>query len=74
VGSWKPAAAGTPITFYFKPSGSTTWTSMGTVKTSSTGWFSKQFTASKDGTWRVKYNGSSTHLGVTGPGDTVDVR
>ncbi|WP_119726401.1 peptidase associated/transthyretin-like domain-containing protein [Thermomonospora amylolytica] len=71
--SWK-ALTGASVTVYFKPNGSTVWTAMSTVKTSSTGWFKKSFTASKDGTWMVKYNGSSANLGVQGPGDYVDVR
>ncbi|MBA9002281.1 hypothetical protein [Thermomonospora cellulosilytica] len=71
--SWK-ALTGASVTVYFKPNGSTTWTAKATVKTGSTGWFKKSFTASKDGTWMVKYNGSSANLGVQGPGDYVDVR
>lgn len=74
VGSWKPAAAGAVIAFYFKPTGATSWTSMGSVKTSSTGWYKKAFTASKDGTWMVKYAGSGTYLASQSPGDYVDVR
>jgi hypothetical protein len=74
IGTWKPAAANAAITIYFKPTGATTWTGMASIKTNSTGWFSKTFTASKDGYWMAKYNGSSTYLAIQGPGDFVDVR
>ncbi|MFB4316529.1 hypothetical protein [Actinomadura sp. 21ATH] len=74
VGSWKPAAAGAAVSVQFKASGSSTWTTMAGIKTDSTGWFGKTFTASKDGAWRAVYNGSSTYLGVVGPGDHVDVQ
>jgi hypothetical protein len=73
IGTWQPAAANAAITIYFKPTGATTWTSMAALKTTSTGTFSKQFTASKDGYWMAKYNGSSTYLGIEGPADYVDV-
>ncbi|GAA3986507.1 hypothetical protein GCM10023085_80790 [Actinomadura viridis] len=74
VGSWKPAAAGAAINIYFKPSGSSAWTTMTGTKTDGSGRFTRTFTASKDGTWLATYKGSATYLGSQGPGDHVDVR
>jgi hypothetical protein len=71
--SWT-AFSGQSVKIYFAADGARTWTYEGTAKTSSTGHFSRVFTASKDGTWRATYAGSATYLAVTGSGDHVDVR
>ncbi|MFB4299759.1 hypothetical protein [Actinomadura sp. NTSP31] len=63
-----------PVSIYFKPTGSTTWTQVAVVKTASNGWFSKNFTASKDGTWMAAYTGSANYLASNKPSDYVDVR
>jgi hypothetical protein len=71
--AWK-AFSGQSVKVYFAAKGATSWTYEGTAKTSSTGHFSHTFTASKDGTWRATYAGSTTYVAVTGTGDYVDVR
>ncbi len=73
TGSWQPAA-GTTLTVYFKPSGSSKWKAMGTTKADRNGWFTKNLKATADGTWAAAYVGSSTYLGVWSAGDYVDVR
>ncbi|WP_460333344.1 hypothetical protein [Actinoallomurus acanthiterrae] len=70
--SWT-AFSGQSVKIYFQAKGSTTWTYEGKATTSRTGYFSHGFTASKDGTWRAAYAGTSTYLAVTGSGDYVDV-
>ncbi|GAA2119925.1 hypothetical protein [Actinomadura napierensis] len=67
-------APNAPVTIYFKPSGSSTWTQMAVVKTASNGWFSKNFTASKDGTWMAAYTGSANYFASDKPTDYVDVQ
>jgi hypothetical protein len=66
--------AGQSVKISFRADGATTWTYKGTAKTGRTGLFSRAFTASKDGTWRAAFAGSTTYIAVTGPGDHVDVR
>ncbi|WP_067802871.1 hypothetical protein [Actinomadura formosensis] len=63
-----------PVSIYFKPAGSSTWTKMAVAKTASNGWFKKTFTAYKDGTWLARYWESSGYLGSNAPSDYVDVR
>ncbi|MER6816952.1 hypothetical protein ABT299_47505 [Spirillospora sp. NPDC000708] len=63
-----------PVSIYFKPSGSTKWSQVAVVKTASNGWFSKNFKASKDGTWMASYNGSANYIASNKPSDYVDVR
>jgi hypothetical protein len=70
--SWT-AFTGQSVKIYFQAKGSTTWTYEGKATTSRTGRFSHGFTASKDGTWRTTYAGTSTYLAVTSTGDDVDV-
>ncbi|WP_157407980.1 hypothetical protein [Actinomadura atramentaria] len=73
-GKWIHAGAGAAIQIQFKAAGSSTWTTLGTTKTTSAGTFAKYFTASKDGTWRAVYGGSTTYIGSTSGTDYVDVR
>ncbi|MFI6522244.1 hypothetical protein ACIBF1_42325 [Spirillospora sp. NPDC050679] len=73
VGTWKPAGKGTAVNVYFKASGSTKWTLLAVVKTDARGAFRKAFTASKDGTWRAYYAGSSAYMKWHAD-DYVDVR
>jgi hypothetical protein len=73
-GRWVHAGSGAVIQIQFKASGSSAWTTLGTTKTTSAGTFARTFTASKDGTWRAVYTGSSTYLPSTGGTDYVDVR
>ncbi|MEU9017046.1 hypothetical protein [Actinomadura sp. NPDC048394] len=63
-----------PVSIYFKPSGSSKWTQVAVVKTASNGWFSKNFTAAKDGTWMASYNGGANYFASNKPSDYVDVR
>ncbi|MWA01509.1 hypothetical protein F8568_014195 [Actinomadura sp. LD22] len=63
-----------PVSIYFKPSGSSKWSQVATVKTASSGWFSKTFKADKDGTWMASYNGSANYFASDKPSDYVDVR
>jgi hypothetical protein len=70
--SWT-AFTGQSVKIYFEAKGSTTWTYEGKATTSPTGHFSHGFTASKDGTWRATYAGTTTYLAATGSGDHVDV-
>jgi hypothetical protein len=58
----------------FKRAGTTTWSTVKTVKSSSTGWVSTTVTASYDGTWRLNYGGGSAFGSRVSGGDYVDVR
>ncbi|MFB4300542.1 hypothetical protein [Actinomadura sp. NTSP31] len=65
---------GASVYLYFQPKGSSIWTQVAVVKTASSGWFSKTFKASQDGTWMAAYKGSSAYLASNKPTDYVDVR
>ncbi|MXQ65338.1 hypothetical protein, partial [Actinomadura rayongensis] len=54
---WVHAGSGAVIQIQFKASGSSTWTTLGTTKTTSAGTFARTFKAVKDGTWRAVYTG-----------------
>ncbi|MET9731304.1 calcium-binding protein [Streptomyces sp. NPDC006458] len=60
----------------FKKSGSTAYTKVKTVKSSTTGAVSSTATATYDGTWRFYFSGASTTTSplTVSPGDFVDVR
>jgi hypothetical protein len=60
------------VQIYFKATGAKTYTLKNTVKTNSKGAFSKKYTASKTGTWKATYAGSSTRNAVS-TGDNVKV-
>lgn len=62
------------VKVYFEAKGSKKWTYAGRATTDKKGHFKHGFKAVKDGTWRVVFGGNSGSLGVTGPGDFVDVR
>jgi hypothetical protein len=61
------------VKIYFKAAGAKTYTLKGTATTSSKGAFSKKFTATKTGTWKAVYAGSSTRNGATAT-DAVKVK
>ncbi|HEU5026362.1 MAG TPA: hypothetical protein VFV01_15700 [Spirillospora sp.] len=63
-----------PVSIYFQAKGSSKWSQVAVVKTASTGWFSKTFKASQDGTWMASYNGSAGYLASNKPTDYVDVQ
>jgi hypothetical protein len=48
------------VKIYFKASGATAYTLKGSATTSSKGAYTKKFTATKSGTWKVVYAGTST--------------
>jgi hypothetical protein len=52
--------SGASVKIYFEASGSKTYAYKGTAKTSSKGKYSKTFTATKTGTWKAVYSGSTT--------------
>lgn len=61
------------VSFYFLPKGATKWTYLGATTADGLGRFRKGFKASKDGTWRAYYGGSSAYV-KTFRDDYVDVR
>ncbi|MEU6670575.1 carboxypeptidase-like regulatory domain-containing protein [Streptomyces sp. NPDC046727] len=76
VGSstWK-AYGGKKVQILFRPKGATSWYLMSTVTTTSSGSFSKGFTARQDGTWvPVHLYPDSKHFVGSGTEDYVDVR
>jgi hypothetical protein len=60
------------VKIYFKATGAKAYTLKSTVTTSKKGAFSKKYTASKSGTWKAVYAGTSTRNTVT-TGDAVKV-
>ncbi|MFJ8085955.1 hypothetical protein ACIQ6Y_35930 [Streptomyces sp. NPDC096205] len=58
----------------FKAAGTTAWTYVKTVTTSTTGALKTTVTAAKDGTWRWYYAGNSVTGAKATTGDYVDVR
>jgi len=67
------AYANLPVVIYFKASGSKTWTVKGTAKTTSKGAFSRKFVATKSGTWKAAYAGSTTRQAAS-KADAVAVK
>jgi hypothetical protein len=63
-----------PVYVYFKRAGTTTYTQVAATQTDSSGWFTKTFTASVDGTWMAVYKETAGYLRAESPGDYVDVR
>jgi hypothetical protein len=57
-----PSAA---VKIYFEATGAKSYTLKNTVTTNSKGVFSKKYTASKTGTWKAVYAGSSTRNAVS---------
>ncbi|MDD9377034.1 hypothetical protein M8Z33_10205 [Streptomyces sp. ZAF1911] len=71
--TWKPFA-GQTVVYYFRPTGSTTWTEMGSSKTAADGTFRKSFTATRTGSWYASYAyPDSRHLGAKSRVDEVVV-
>lgn len=64
---------GASVKIYFKKSGTTTYARKATLTTDSAGAFRTKFTASRSGTWKVVYAGSSTRQAVSRT-DAVKVR
>ncbi|MET9515444.1 calcium-binding protein [Streptomyces sp. NPDC002994] len=63
-----------PAKLQFRKAGTTTYTTVKTVNTNSTGNLSTTVTAASDGYWRWSFAGSSTTAPVTAAGDYLDVR
>ncbi|MFI7007316.1 calcium-binding protein [Streptomyces sp. NPDC050145] len=63
-----------PVQLQFKKAGSSTYTTVKTVNSSSTGAVKTTVTASADGTWRFYYPGNSATSTATSSADYVDVR
>ncbi|SFD15443.1 calcium-binding protein [Streptomyces aidingensis] len=68
------ANSGVSVKLQFKKSGTSTWTTVKTVKSSSTGALRTTVPATADGTWRWHYSGSLTTAPWGSNGDFVDVR
>ena len=67
------AYANLSVVIYFKASGAKTWTVKGTAKTTSKGAYSRKFVATKSGTWKAVYAGSSTRQAAS-KADAVAVK
>ncbi|MGC5530354.1 calcium-binding protein [Streptomyces sp. SR-10] len=63
-----------PVKLQFKKKGATSYTTVKTVKTSSTGTLKTTVKASADGYWRYSFAGTSTTPAVSAAGDFVDVK
>ncbi|WP_406139112.1 calcium-binding protein [Streptomyces anulatus] len=63
-----------PVKLQFKKKGAKSYTTVKTVKTSSTGTLKTTVKASVDGYWRYSFAGTSTTPAVTAAGDFVDVK
>ncbi|MFE4262501.1 hypothetical protein [Streptomyces sp. NPDC056883] len=70
--TWKPFA-GQSLVYYFRPAGSTSWSWMGTSKTAADGTFKQSFTATRTGSWQVRYPATSGHLNAVSRVDEVIV-
>ncbi|WP_329218433.1 hypothetical protein OG352_19160 [Streptomyces sp. NBC_01485] len=66
--------AAQPVQLQFKKNGSTTYTTVKTVKTSSTGGLSTTVKAGVDGSYRYTFAGTTTTPAVSAAGDFVDVK
>jgi hypothetical protein len=66
--------AGQPVKLQFRKKGSSTYTTLKTIKSSSTGTLKTTSTAKVDGYWRYSFAGTSTTPAVSAAGDFVDVR
>ncbi|WP_282688689.1 MULTISPECIES: calcium-binding protein [unclassified Streptomyces] len=63
-----------PVKLQFRKKGATSYTTVKTVKTSSTGTLKTTVKASSDGYWRYSFAGTSTTPAVSAGGDFVDVK
>jgi len=66
--------AGQSVKLQFRKNGSTTYTTVKTIKTSSTGTLKTTVTATVDGYFRYSFAGTSTTSAVNATGDFVDVK
>ncbi|MYX15600.1 calcium-binding protein [Streptomyces sp. SID8374] len=66
--------AAQPVKLQFKKKGAKSYTTVKTVKTSSTGTLKTTVKASVDGHWRYSFAGTSTTPAVSAAGDFVDVK
>lgn len=66
--------AGQAVKLQFRPKGSSTYTTVATVKTSNTGTLRTTVKAVKDGYWRWNFTGTTTTGPARATGDYVDVR
>ncbi|MFJ3667735.1 calcium-binding protein [Streptomyces sp. NPDC090106] len=62
------------VKLQFRKKGSSTYTTVKTVKASSTGALKTTVTASTDGYWRYSFAGTATTPAISAAGDFVDVR
>ncbi|MBB2944641.1 hypothetical protein FB565_004374 [Actinoplanes lutulentus] len=65
--------AGAKVKIYFKKKGATSYSLKATTTTNSKGVFSKKFTATKTGTWKVVYAGTGTKVAAAAT-DAVKVK
>ncbi len=65
---------GQPVKLQFRKAGTSTYTTVKTVNTNSTGNLKTTVTAASDGYWRWSFAGTSTTPAVSAAGDYVDVR
>ncbi|HET6860793.1 MAG TPA: calcium-binding protein [Streptomyces sp.] len=63
-----------PVQLQFRAAGTSTYSTVKTVKTNATGNLSTTVTSVKDGYWRWNYTGSSTSSPAAAAGDYLDVR
>ncbi|GLP71273.1 hypothetical protein TUSST3_78930 [Streptomyces sp. TUS-ST3] len=63
-----------PVKLQFRKKGSSTYTTLKTVKTNSTGVLKTTAKATVDGYYRYSFAGTATTAAATAPGDFVDVR
>lgn len=66
--------AAQPVKLQFRKKGSTVYTTVKTVKTSSTGVLKTTVTASVDGYYRYTFAGTTTTPAISAAGDFVDVQ
>ncbi|MFM9699190.1 calcium-binding protein [Streptomyces europaeiscabiei] len=69
-----PAYGGQSVKLQFKKSGTSTYTDVKTVKSSSTGALKTTVKASADGSYRFAFAGSSGTAAVTSAADAIDVK
>jgi len=65
---------GRSVSVQFRAAGASSWATVKTATTSSTGWVDTTVSAVRDGTWRLSYAGNSAAGAATSVGDYVDVR
>jgi hypothetical protein len=66
--------SGKTVSIQFRASGTSTYRTVATVKTSSTGKFSKKVVATRDGRWRAVFGGTTYYMSSVSASDYVDVR